>query len=530
MFYLPFCHPETCINRWVEFGLVFLSNTLKLVKKRSKTLKKTLVMATQSGSSSTGIGSTTQPIIVEVLETSRRPEIWCNFNLVRLSDNTTKAHCKYCGHFLSAASNSTLKTHTEKYCEPLKATPREGQASVARDGTIFAYSAERCRQEFACFVIQDTLPFNHFDNPRLTRVIQNTLQPRYNQVSRHTLKRECMKIWKKAKQELVKGFENLNVNVNLTTDVWSAPHGLPGSYLCVTAHWVDPNTWQMMKRTIAFENFEYPHTARNLFYILRDVINYFKLQQKVFSIAFDNASNNNLAVKHLILKFQPPMEGIFYHMRCVAHIINLVVQDGLGVMEINNAKNNFKNMLQDIFCCGKARYKLYMRLCKETDKPFLTPNWDVPTRWNSTYKMFLCGLRQKETLQIFHDDLYSRGKVRNNFSSDDWEIIKKLTDFLKVFKTATTLLSGVYYPTIHHVLKSIFLMCETLSDFEFKGPLYEKMVRPMKKKLKKYFQEMSPAITCAAALNPCLNSSGVEIMIEKICFDLELHEDNVMFS
>ena len=49
------------------------------------------------------------------------------------------------------------------------------------------------------------------------------------------------------------------------------------------------------------------------------------------------------------------MEGIFYHMRCVAHIINLVVQDGLGVMEINSAKNNFKNMLQDIFCCGKLR-------------------------------------------------------------------------------------------------------------------------------------------------------------------------------
>ena len=144
--------------------------------------------------------------------------------------------------------------------------------------------------------------------------------------------------------------------------------------------------------------------------------------------------------------------------------------------------------------------------------------------------MFLCGLRQKDTLQIFHDDLYSRGKVRNNFSSDDWETIKKLTDFLKVFKTATTLLSGVYYPTIHHVLKSIFLMCETLSDFEFKGELYEKMIRPMKQKLKKYFQEMPPAITCAAALNPCLNSSGVEIMIEKICFDLELHEVDVMFS
>ena len=61
------------------------------------------------------------------------------------------------------------------------------------------------------------------------------------------------------------------------------------------------------------------------------------------------------------------------------------------------------------FFLGKARYKKYMKLCKDTDSTFLTPNWDVPTRWNSTYKMFLCGLCQKDTLQVFHDLLASKG-------------------------------------------------------------------------------------------------------------------------
>ncbi|GJR25943.1 putative AC transposase [Tanacetum coccineum] len=95
-------------------------------------------------------------------------------------------------------------------------------------GGIFAYEADRCRQQFASFVIQEGLPFNNFDNPRLTKVIQNTLQPRYTQVSRATLKRDCMKAWKKAKTELLNGFENLNTSVNLTTDIWLAPHGFPG--------------------------------------------------------------------------------------------------------------------------------------------------------------------------------------------------------------------------------------------------------------------------------------------------------------
>ena len=77
---------------------------------------------------------------------------------------------------------------------------------------------------------------------------------------------------KKAKQQLILGFQNLNIDVNLTINVWLAPHGLPESYLCVTAHWVNPNAWQMMKHTIAFEVFGYPHTGENLFYILNEVI------------------------------------------------------------------------------------------------------------------------------------------------------------------------------------------------------------------------------------------------------------------
>ncbi|GJT68411.1 hypothetical protein Tco_1019891 [Tanacetum coccineum] len=130
-------------------------------------------MATQSTSTSVGVGSSNEPTIVEVLETTRNKEIWQHYDLCKMSMGSKKGRCK--------------------------------------------------------------------------------------------LARDALKMWKNAKLELINGFENLNTSVNLTTDVWSAPHGLPGSYLCVTAHWVDPATWQMMKRTIDFENFDYPHTGANLF-------------------------------------------------------------------------------------------------------------------------------------------------------------------------------------------------------------------------------------------------------------------------
>jgi len=100
-----------------------------------------------------------------------------------------------------------------------------------------------------------------------------------------------------------------------------------------------------------------------------------------------------------------------------------------------------------------------------------------------------------------------------------------------VFKNATILLSGVYYPTSHMVLNQIWLICEKLGEYElvFDGH-FEGMVKTMKLKLKKYFKEMPPVFTCAAALNPTLNVSGVEVLLEKICFDLGLWEEEPMIA
>nr|GEW13231.1 hypothetical protein [Tanacetum cinerariifolium] len=67
------------------------------------------------------------------------------------------------------------------------------------------------------------------------------------------------------------------------------------------------------------------------------------------SITLDNASNNTSAIGKLKSKYEPTMDGRFYHSRCVAYIINLVVQDGLSVHAINAIKESFKTMLKDVF-------------------------------------------------------------------------------------------------------------------------------------------------------------------------------------
>ncbi|GJV11567.1 zinc finger BED domain-containing protein RICESLEEPER 2-like protein [Tanacetum coccineum] len=374
--------------------------------------------------------------------------------------------------------------------------PEAGQTSMGRDGQIFMFNPDYLREQFAGLVIQRGLPFNHFDHEQTTRVFQNTMQPRYTHVSRSTLKRDAMKLWVAAKQATIDGFANLNNKVNLTTDIWSAPHNLPGSYMCVTAHWIEPSTWQMMKRVISFEEFSSAHSGTNLKYMLEKVFVMYGLKEKIMSITLDNASNNTSAMDKLKLKYDPPMGGRFYHSRCVAHIINLVVQAGLKVPIINQMKESFKQMLKDVFKSGDKIRKRYIKVCKDAEKPCYSPNWDVDTRWNSTFEMFESGLKQKMTLAYFHDILVNKnGRRFKKFPDEYWVLIESLNPLLEVFQNATVILSGVYYPT---------------------SPL---------KKLKKYFENIPSIITCAAALNPCFNVSGVDYLIENISRDLEFEDD-----
>nr|GEW83718.1 hypothetical protein [Tanacetum cinerariifolium] len=186
--------------------------------------------------------SSTELTVVEVTATKRNPEIWVNYDLCVMSDNLKRARCKKCSHFFKTDSNSTLRTHMNKSCPVVKEAASSGQTTMGNDGSLWQYEADRVRDRMAKFVIQETLPFDHFDNRRMPDLIKETLQPRYCHVSRATLRRDCIKLWAQAKNELILGFQNFKTGVNLTCDVWTAPHGSPDSYLCVTAHWVNPKT------------------------------------------------------------------------------------------------------------------------------------------------------------------------------------------------------------------------------------------------------------------------------------------------
>nr|GEU61539.1 zinc finger BED domain-containing protein RICESLEEPER 2-like [Tanacetum cinerariifolium] len=109
---------------------------------------------------------------------------------------------------------------------------------------------------------------------------------------------------------------------------------------------------------------------------------------RVFTVTVDNASSNDGAIRRLCTLLKGP-NAILYckymHLRCCAHIINLVVRDGLeeqhsSIYKIQNAVKYLisSSGRQESFENGVKFEKVD---CKR--KPCL----DVDTRWNSTFLM-----------------------------------------------------------------------------------------------------------------------------------------------
>jgi hypothetical protein len=126
----------------------------------------------------------------------------------------------------------------------------------------------------------------------------------------------------------------------------------------------------------------------------------------------------------------------------------------------------------------------WVKYCKQNGRRVVRFSRDVPTRWNSTYKLLAQSYEYRDLLVSFiqfhvtHIQLYQ----------SHWDACYNVFNLLKVFNNATQNLSGVYYPTTHlFIIESIniagaFAHCE--SDISI-----GEAVHAMKLKWLDYYEE-----------------------------------------
>ena len=125
----------------------------------------------------------------------------------------------------------------------------------------------------------------------------------------------------------------------------------------------------------------------------------------IFTMTVDNASSNDTAIayfkKKLLTWGVSSVRSKYVHMRCFAHILNLVVNKGL-----KDANLAIKKVRKAIRCVRNSparlrKFRDYSDLVGVECKSSLS--LDVPTRWNSTYLMLRTTCSYEKSFQVFEE-------------------------------------------------------------------------------------------------------------------------------
>nr|KAJ0192915.1 hypothetical protein LSAT_V11C800391930 [Lactuca sativa] len=187
----------------------------------------------------------------------------------------------------------------------------------------------------------------------------------------------------------------------------------------------------------------------NLYKCLKD----WCIENKVFTISVDNASNNDSTIRILSETFSKtkrlPCGGKMFHLQL-------------------------------------PHRKLILE-CK--------------IRWNSTYEMLAVAIKFKDVFPMFKE---KEPRYLSCTSNEDWLKVEKLYEILEAFNSKTNIVFGSEYPTSNLFLNEVYRI-KVLLDKRFQDPNEDKfvhdMVGCMKQNIDKYWGECNLMMPIGAILD-----------------------------
>nr|XP_043616011.1 zinc finger BED domain-containing protein RICESLEEPER 2-like [Erigeron canadensis] len=367
-----------------------------------------------------------------------------------------------------------------------------GQTKV--DLQAVRFIPEKGKRAVAEMIIIDELPLSFVENEGFRRLMK-VCQPALHIVSRTTIKKDCYELYLEQKAILKEQLKKSPLRVCLTTDTWTSLQRI--DYMCLTSHYVDEN-WKLQKKVINFCQIS-SHRGHDIGKAIETCLKNWEIEN-VLTITVDNASSNDTAVDYLksrLVKWNDRciLQGKWTHVRCVAHIMNLIVQDGLKELGISIDRVRAAVRWVRLSTARLKKFYEYARQEKITCEKSLC--LDVPTRWNSTYLMLSVAAEYEKAFDMFaeEDYMYFRdlqgGERPGVPETSDWQNVKRLIVFLRHFYELTLRVSGTKYITSNTYLDSIYVINDVLeqcSKNEDKD--LQDMAREMKLKFDKYWGDV----------------------------------------
>ncbi|KAF7149967.1 hypothetical protein RHSIM_Rhsim02G0183200 [Rhododendron simsii] len=224
--------------------------------------------------------------------TRLRSPYWGHYNRVTIG-GVYKAICKYCGTKISGETRNGTSHLKEHYIRKHQKKDDMRQQFLTNNFmnkgyppllTSYNFDHETARKELASATIMHEYPFS-IDHVGFRRY-SNALQPLFKVPCRNTIKAEIFKIDEYQRGKTMSLVVSNASRLAITTDMW-------------TSNW--------------------------------------NIDRKISSITVDNCSTNDAMIDLLWDKLDSTslmLGGDLFHIRCCAHILNLIVKDGLDVIQV----------------------------------------------------------------------------------------------------------------------------------------------------------------------------------------------------
>ncbi|KAL5845422.1 hypothetical protein ACOSQ4_011380 [Xanthoceras sorbifolium] len=239
------------------------------------------------------------------------------------------------------------------------------------------FNKEEIRKALAKMLIVDELPFRFVEKPGFQEFCRAGM-PLFDIPSRRTIVTDIMQLYLDEKTSLIKLFRKSKVRVCLTIDTWTLIQNI-----------------NYMVRILSFSQIA-DRRGDTIGKCIKKVLIDWGID-KVFTITVDNASSNITTILYIKRNFNNwkgdgvILDGKYLHLRCCAHIVNLIVNDGLK--EMNDSVIAIRNAVKFVKS-SPSRFDKFKK-CVEHEK--IHDKWfvvlDVCTRWNSTYLMLVSALK-----------------------------------------------------------------------------------------------------------------------------------------
>jgi hypothetical protein len=321
-------------------------------------------------------------------------------------------------------------------------------------------SQETLRSTIAQLIVRHSLPFTTIEWPRLHSLLL-MLNPEVEElltICRRTLVSDIKACWEKEKIELKNRLRCARSKIHISLDVWTSPN----TYLLlgIVAHYVASNDNRQISSLLALREIG-GHAGEEQWFVLRTILEEYEILEKLGCIIGDSATTNGTLCRTIHQYFS---EELFMEwnyetnqIRCIGHIINLIVQAFLfgqlredeleqfdreeseGIQYNDEAQQ--QRVRQQMSSLGKLHnIVVHIRRSAGRTKAFKAQAGvriplDNRTRWNSWYNMLQEAVQHEKSI-----DFYLKGQPDlklDVLKTKDWDMLRTITRFLERFKVHT---------------------------------------------------------------------------------------------